>query len=51
MVDGSWGINVTFDSTDPNEDPDNPSWAFIGDVAEGAVGMGYTIVLDAKDEG
>lgn len=44
------GINVTFDSTDPNAKIDNPQLAFIGDVLKALVGMGYTIVLDAKDK-
>jgi hypothetical protein len=44
------GINVTFDSADPNAKIDNPQVAFLGDVFKALVGVGYTIVLDAKDK-
>lgn len=44
------GINVTFDSAEPNAKIDNPQVAFLGDVFKALVGVGYTIVLDAKDK-
>jgi hypothetical protein len=44
------GINVTFDSADPNAKIDNPQVAFFGDVYRTLVGVGYTIVLDPKDQ-
>lgn len=44
------GINVTFDTADPNAKIDNPQVAFLGDVFKALVGVAYTIVLDAKDK-
>lgn len=44
------GINVTFDSADPNTKIDHPQLAFLGEVFKALVGVDYTIVLDAKDK-
>ncbi|WP_406696934.1 DUF6263 family protein [Singulisphaera sp. Ch08] len=44
------GINVTFDSADPNGKIENAQVAFLGDVFKALVGVSYSVVLDAKDK-
>lgn len=44
------GINVTFDSADPNAKIENPQFAFLGDVFKALVGVGYTVVLDEQNK-
>lgn len=44
------GINVNFDSADPNAKIDNPQVAFLGEVFKALVGVSYTVVLDPKNK-
>jgi hypothetical protein len=44
------GLNVSFDSADPNAKIENPQLAFLGDVFKAFVGLGYTIVLDEHNK-
>ena len=44
------GINVTFDSSDPNAKIDNPAVAFLGEVFKLAGETTYTVVLDDQNK-
>lgn len=44
------GINITFDSSNPEAKIDNAQLAFLGDVFRAVTGAGYTLVLDAKNK-
>ena len=44
------GINVHYDSSDPNVKIDNPELAFLGDVFKLASQTAYTVVLDDKNK-
>jgi len=44
------GINVTYDSSDPNTKIDNPDVAFLGEVFKLASESVYTVVLDDKNK-
>ena len=44
------GINVTFDSSDPNAKIDNPALAFLGEVFKLAGETTYTVVLDDQNK-
>jgi hypothetical protein len=42
------GINVAFDSKDPNPKVDNPQLSFLVDIYKLVSGVSYTVVLDAN---
>jgi Family of unknown function (DUF6263) len=44
------GLNLTYDSSDPNLKVDNPALAFLGEVFKLAGQVSYTIVLDAQNK-
>jgi len=44
------GLNLTYDSSDPNVKVDNPALAFLGEVFKLAGEMSYTIVLDGRNK-
>ena len=44
------GINVTYDSKDPNSKIDNPALSFLEDVFKLASQMEYTVVIDPKNK-
>jgi hypothetical protein len=44
------GINVSFDSANPDAKIDNAQVAFLGDVYRAMLGVGYTVVLDDKNK-
>ena len=44
------GINLTFDSKDPNAKIENEQLAFLGDVFKLASEIAYTVVLDAQNK-
>ena len=44
------GINLNFDSSEPNAKIDNPQLAFLGEVFKLAAEIGYTVVLDDQNK-
>lgn len=44
------GIQLNYDSTDPNAKIDNPDLAFLGDVFKMASQVTYTVVLDGRNK-
>ena len=44
------GMNVTFDSSDPNAKIENPQLAFLADVLKLVSEISYTVVLDSKSK-
>jgi hypothetical protein len=44
------GIDLTYDSKDPNAKIDNPQLAFLGDVFKLVSEISYTVVLDAQNK-
>lgn len=50
QLDLPGGVNVTFDSANPDAKIDNPQLAVIGDIYKALVGVNYTIVLDPANK-
>ena len=44
------GINVNYDTSDPNAKIDNPQLEFLGEVFKLTAEIGYTIVLDNQNK-